>query len=157
MQRPRQGDMEMFSFPYRNRFKFPFLKRSFHEITNEFCSKTTQKRACKKLNRQQRTDTQTDRIELIRSRSGTMFWTAKTQVPLAGGSKTCPQNDLKIQLTSQLKSTSGLPRSLHSPQVAPAAQQQHFNTVCELRHLSLVCGGALRSGNITPNESASFP
>ena len=121
VQRPRQGGMEMFSLPYRNRFKYPFLKRPFHEITNEFRSKSVQKVLCKKWHGH--THKSTDRIGPIRSSSGTMFWTAKTLIPLADGSKTCPQNDLKIQLTSQLKSTSGLPRSLHSPQVAPAAQQ----------------------------------
>ena len=57
VQRPRQGGMEMFSFPYRNRFKFPFLKRSFHEITNEFCSKSVQKRTCKKWHTQTHTHT----------------------------------------------------------------------------------------------------
>ena len=104
VQRPRQGGMEMFSFPYRNRFKFPFLKRSFHEITNEFCSKSVQKPVWKKLNKQRTTDNrQTDRIEPIRSSSGIMFWTAKTQIPLADGSKPRPQNDLLIPVKIPFK------------------------------------------------------
>ena len=124
VQRPRQGgtgnDRVGFSIPCKSLF----FERSFHEITNEFCSESVQKRACKKGHTH--ADRQTDRIGPIRSSSGTMFWTAKTQIPPADGSKSCPQNDLRIQLTSQLKSTSGLPRSLHSPQMAPAAQKHYL-------------------------------
>ena len=119
VQRPRQGGMEMISFPYRYRFKFPFLSDLF---SLKLQMNSVQNRSKSGPAKRQPSDVQTDRIGPIRSSSGTMFWTAKTQIPLADGSKTCPQNDLKIQLTSQLKSTSGLPRSLHSPQVAPAAQ-----------------------------------
>ena len=90
----------MISFPYRNRFKFPFLS-VFSEITNEFCPESVQKWACKKLNKQ--TNTQTDRIEPIRSSSGIMFWTAKTQIPLADGSKPRPQNDLRIPVKIPFK------------------------------------------------------
>ena len=120
VQRPRQGGMEMISFPYRIRFKFPFLSDLFSENRNEFCPKLVQKVRRKKLNEHARRPT--DRIGPIESISGTVFWTAKSQIPLADASKSCPQNRLWIQLTSRLKSTSGLPRSLHSPQVAPAAQ-----------------------------------
>ena len=74
----------------------------------------------------EQTRTPTDRIGPIESISGTVFWTAKSQIPLADASKSCPQNRLGIQLGSRLKSTSGLPRSLHSPQVAPAAQKHRF-------------------------------
>ena len=48
VQRPRQGGMEMISFPYRIRFKFPFLSDLFSENRNEFCPKLLQKVACKK-------------------------------------------------------------------------------------------------------------
>ena len=89
VQRPRQGGMEIISFPYRYRFKFPFFERSFHEITNEFCSESVQKPACKKLNKQH-ARTQTDRIEPILSSSADVFWTVKTQIPVAKASKTCP-------------------------------------------------------------------
>ena len=122
VQRPRQGDIEMISFPYRIRFKFPFLSDLFFLKIGMNSVKNRSKKWPAKSSTKTHADKQTDRIGPIRSSSGTLFWTAKTQIPLADRSKTCPQNDLKIQLTSQLKSTSGLPRSLHSPQVAPAAQ-----------------------------------
>ena len=61
VQRPRQGGMEMVSFPYRYRFKFPFLKRSFHEITNEFCSKSVQNGPAKIRPRQTYTQTESSR------------------------------------------------------------------------------------------------
>ena len=46
---------------------------------------------------------QTDRIGPIRSSSGTMFWTAKTQIPLADGSETHPQNDLRFPVRIPFK------------------------------------------------------
>ena len=52
VQRPRQGGMEMISFPYRIRFKFPFLSDLFSENRNEFCPKLVQKVRRKKLNEQ---------------------------------------------------------------------------------------------------------
>ena len=73
----------MISFPYRYRFKFPFLSDLFSENTNEFCSKSVQKLVRKKLNRL--THKQTDRFGPIWSSSPTMFWTVKTQIPLADG------------------------------------------------------------------------
>ena len=82
----------MISFPYRNRFKFPFWGDLFSEITNEFCPESVQKRACKKLNKQTKI-TQTDRIRPIRSSSGVVFWTAKSQIPVADASKMCPENN----------------------------------------------------------------
>ena len=90
----------MISFPYRIRFKFPFLSDLFSEITNEFCPESVQKWACKKC---AQTHTQTDRIGPIRSSSGTMFWTGKTQIPLADGSKPRPQNDLRIPVKISFK------------------------------------------------------
>ena len=42
VQRPRQGGSEMISFPYRNRFKFPFLSDYFSEnwvVRPSTCSK----------------------------------------------------------------------------------------------------------------------
>ena len=100
VQRPRQGGMEMTSFPYRFRFKFPFLRDTFSENRNGFCPKLVQKVLRKNLNRQTRT--QTDRIGPIESISGTVIWTAKSQIPLADASKRCPQNRLRIQLRSRL-------------------------------------------------------
>ena len=91
VQRPRQGGMEMVSFPYRNRFKFPFLSDLFSENRNGFCPKSVQKVRCKKWNKQ--TDTQTDRIGPILSSSGTVFGSAKSQIPLADASKRCPENN----------------------------------------------------------------
>ena len=112
---------KMTSFPYRYRCKNPFFERSFHEITDEFLLELVQKRAEKNMNTQRYR--QTDRqIQPILSSSGDGFWTAKMLILVANASKTCPQNDPGFLLTSRLKSTSGLPRSLHSPQVAPAVQ-----------------------------------
>ena len=54
VQRPRQGGMEMICFPYRNRFKFPFLGDLFSEITNEFCPESLQKVTCKKCEQNDR-------------------------------------------------------------------------------------------------------
>ena len=82
----------MISFPYRIRFKFPFLSDLFSENRNEFCPKLVQKVRRKKLN--EHAHTQTDRIGPIESISGTVFWTAKSQIPLADASKSCPQNRL---------------------------------------------------------------
>ena len=39
------------------------------------------------------TNKHTDRIRPIQSSSGTVFWTAKSQIPLADASKTCPENN----------------------------------------------------------------
>ena len=126
VQRPRQAgcgtNPEMLRFPYRNRCKSPFFECSFHEITIEFFLELVQKAVCKKGTDTQ-TRKQTDRIRPILSISGDRFWTAKTQIPVANASKTCPKTTSGFLLTSQLKSTSGLPRSLHSPQMAPAAQK----------------------------------
>ena len=66
----------MFSFPYRNRFKFPFLSDIFSEITNEFCSESVQKWACKKCaqththtNRQNRADPEQLRDHVLDSQN----------------------------------------------------------------------------------------
>ena len=83
----------MISFPYRIRCKFPFLSDIFSENRNEFCQKLIQKLVRKKLVAVQ-TNRHTDRIGPIRDISGTVFWTAKTQIPLADASKSCPQNRL---------------------------------------------------------------
>ena len=103
VQRPRQGGMEMISFPYRIRFKFPFLSDLFSENRNEFCPKLVQKVRRKKLNKQQTTHSQTDRLWPIQSSSGAVFWTAKSQIPLADVSKTCSQNDLRIPVKIPFK------------------------------------------------------
>ena len=68
VQRPRQGGMEMISFPYRIRFKFPFLSDLFSENRNEFCPKLVQKVRRKKLNEHARTQTNTQ-TESGRSRA----------------------------------------------------------------------------------------
>ena len=39
------------------------------------------------------TDKQTDRIGPIWSSSGTVFWTAKSQIPVADTPKRCPENN----------------------------------------------------------------
>ena len=44
------------------------------------------------MNRQH-TNKSTDRIGPIWSSSGTVFWTAKSQIPLADASKRCPENN----------------------------------------------------------------
>ena len=61
MQRPRQGGTENGSSRRLMPGGTPFFERSFHEITNEFCSESVQKLAQKKLNTYQHTDRQTDR------------------------------------------------------------------------------------------------
>ena len=73
----------------------------FSEIVDEFLLKLVQKAACKKLDRH--ADTQTDRIEPILSSSEDMFWTVKTQIPVAKASKSCPQNDLLIPANIPVK------------------------------------------------------
>ena len=48
-------------------------------------------------------DRQTDRIGPISSSSGVVFWTAKTQIPFAKTSKTCPQNKTRNSLKNPVK------------------------------------------------------
>ena len=76
--------------------KNPFFECSFHEFVDEFLLKLVQKAAWKKLHTHADTqaDKQTDRIQPIPSNSEDVFWTVKTQIPVAKASKTCPQNDL---------------------------------------------------------------
>ena len=95
VQRPRQGGIE--NGPSRRRVPggTPFFQCSFHEIAIEFCSESVQKAAEKKREQtNQQTNRQTDRIRPISSSAVAMFWTVKTQIPVANASKTCPQNDL---------------------------------------------------------------
>ena len=76
--------------------KNPFFECSFHE----FCPKSgTQTVGLTPT----LANTQTDRIQPIPSSSEDVFWTVKTQIPVAKASKTCPQIDFWIPLTSQLK------------------------------------------------------
>ena len=49
------------------------------------------------------TDTQTDKIGPILSSSGPVFWTVKTQIPVANASKTCPENNTPISLRNPVK------------------------------------------------------
>ena len=121
VQRPRQGGSEMRSFPYRNRFKFPFLSDYFLKNELYVHRPAPKKGPGKRCDRQ--TDKQTDRIGPILSSSGTVFGPAKSQIPLADASKGVPKTTPQILLGTRLMGTSGLPRSLHSPQVAPAAQK----------------------------------
>ena len=81
----------MFSFPYGNRLQNPFFECIFLEIVVEFFIKIIKKGGDKKSEHARR---QTDRIRPISSSAVAMFWTVKTQIPVANASKTCPQNDL---------------------------------------------------------------
>ena len=85
--------------------KNPFFECSFHEITIEFLLELIQKAVCKKLNNHtaKQTNTQTDRIRPILSCSGDVFWTVKTQIPVAKRSKTCPQNNTRIPVNIPFK------------------------------------------------------
>ena len=107
VKRPRQGsttsDPETLRFPYRIRFKSPFFEWFFREILVEFFIKIIKKGAAKKLwqtdtQTDTQTDRQTDRIGPISSSSGVVFWTAKTQIPFAKTSKTCPENKTRNSL-----------------------------------------------------------
>ena len=61
------------------------------EFNCNFMKRALEKGAAKKVFQD---DKQTDRIWPILSSSGDVFWTAKSQIPVADASKTCPQNDL---------------------------------------------------------------
>ena len=119
VQRPRQGGMEMISFPYRNRFKFPFLSDLFSENRNGFCPKSVQKVRCKKWHKQTHTQTESSRSGAA---PGSCFGQPERRYRSQMAQNPVPKTTSESQLRSRLKSTSGLPRSLHSPQVAPAAQ-----------------------------------
>ncbi len=62
VQRPRQGGMEMISFPYRNRFKFPFLRVIFflkirmNSVQNRSKNGQRKSRTDRHTNRQDRAD-----------------------------------------------------------------------------------------------------
>ena len=103
--------------------KNPFIECSFHEITIELLLELVQKAACKKLNRitDRQTDTQTESSR-YRARPWPCFGQFTRRYHSQMPPKPVPKTTLGFLLTSRLKSTSGLPRSLHSPQVAPAAQ-----------------------------------
>ena len=58
------------------------------------CSNWSKKRPAKSWTDTQTANKQTDRIQPIPSNSEDVFWTVKTQIPVAKASKTCPQNDL---------------------------------------------------------------
>ena len=89
-------------------------------VRSSTCSK---KRLTKKNNKHL-----TDEIWPISSSAGTVFWTAKCQIPVAKPLKSCPQNELRISLKNPTK---GHLRLLlgrwHSPQVAPAAQKNSLD------------------------------
>ena len=123
VQRPRQGGIE--NGPSRRRVPggTPFFECTFHEIAIEFCSEPVQKAAEKKLNRQTRrqTHTQTESSR-YRARPWPCFGQFTRRYHSQMPPKPVPKTTLGFLLTSRLKSTSGLPRSLHSPQMAPAAQ-----------------------------------
>ena len=61
------------------------------------------KKCAAKSGTNRHTHTQTDRIGPIQSSSGAVFWTAKSQIPLADASKTCPQNGLRIPVSIPFK------------------------------------------------------
>ena len=81
----------MLSFPYRNRFKFPFLSDSFLK-TELYVHRPAPKRRSENAGDRQ-TNKHTDRSGLILSSSGVVFWTAKSQIPVADASKRCPENN----------------------------------------------------------------
>ena len=125
VKRPRQGgttsDPETLRFPYRIRCKNPFFECSFHEILDEFFTKIVEKGAAKKVRRHQTSDRQT---ESGRSRAapGSCFGQPKRRYHSQKPPKRVPKTGPGILLRTRLKGTSGLPRSFHSPQMAPAAQ-----------------------------------
>ena len=102
--------------------KNPFIECSFHEITIEFLLELVQKAACKKLNTGQTDNRQQTESSRYRARPWPCFGQFTRRYHSQMPPKPVPKTTLGFLLTSRLKSTSGLPRSLHSPQVAPAAQ-----------------------------------
>merc|ERR1711960_27549 len=65
--------------------------------------KGLQKKCDRHQTDRQTSDRQTDRIGPISSSSGVVFWTAKTQIPFAKTSKTCPQNRTRNSLKNPVK------------------------------------------------------
>ena len=113
-----ENERAQYSIPCKN----PFFERSFHEITVELLLELVQKAVCKKWNEQTNRQTGSGRY---RARPWPCFGQLKRRYHSQNAPKPVPKTTLGFQLTSRLKSTSGLPRSLHSPQVAPAAQLFH--------------------------------
>ena len=94
VQRPRQAGCgtKMSEFDGATVARTRFSSALFMKLQLNSCSNWSKKRPEKGANTQ--TNTQTDRLRPIRSSSGVVFWTAKSQIPVADASKTCPQNDL---------------------------------------------------------------
>ena len=67
--------------------------------------------------------TEADLTRVVRFQFGLFFGQLKRRYQSQKAPKHVAKTTSGFLLTSRLKSTSGLPRSLHSPQVAPAAQQ----------------------------------
>ena len=68
-----------------------FLHDFFVKLCRQSHRPAPKKGLGKRCDRQ--TDRQTDRIRPIWSSSGVVFWTAKSQIPVADASKICPENN----------------------------------------------------------------
>ena len=78
----------------------------------------------KGLTKKGQTNRQTQVFGPISSSAGTVFWTAKCQIPVAKPLKSGPQNKRRISLRRSTKEHLRLLLGRwHSPQVAPAAQK----------------------------------
>ena len=115
------GGPKTVRFPYRIRCKSPFFEWFLCNMPKNIASTCSKKARTKKKNIRQ-TDKQTDDSGLISSSARTVFWTAKSQIPVAKPLKAVPKTSGGFLLRCQLMSTSGSVGRWHSPQVAPAAQ-----------------------------------
>ena len=124
VQRPRQAGCgtKMNALGSVFRARAPFFSDYFVKLCR-YLHRPAPKSGLQKV---KQTDRQTTRKQTESSRYRARPWPCfgqfkrryQSQMP----PKPVPKTTLGFQLTSRLKSTSGLPRSLHSPQVAPAAQ-----------------------------------
>ena len=94
-------------WPVRNRVTVGVVSHPGSPFLSDFFVKkqmnSSQKPSKKWLQKKCDIKHQTDRIWPILSISGVVFWTAKTQIPFAKTSKTCPQNMTRNSLKNPVK------------------------------------------------------
>ena len=116
VQRPRQGGMEMISFPYRNRFKFPFLGDLFLKLRMNSVQNQSKSGPAKRLttdkqtHRQNRADPEQPRDHVLDSQNADTArrWLEKlssnpslnpAKIPVKGRGPQIKQTSLVVYIT----------------------------------------------------------